>query len=129
MRYLGALAAVLLAAACAGGPAPRSTSASGPRVIDTAELQASAYATAFDAVQALRPQWLRARGRTSLTQQEFVKVYLDNSLMGGPEQLRSITLKSVSTIRYLDGVEATQRWGLDHGQGAISVSTRREPKE
>jgi hypothetical protein len=97
-------------------------------MITADQLGATPYATAYDVVQAMRPQWLRARGRTSINQTEYVKVYLDNSLMGGPDQLRNITTRSISSIRYLDGVEATQRWGLDHGQGAISVSTRGDPK-
>jgi len=56
--------------------------------------------------------------------QESIKVYLDGSLMGGPEQLRQIQVRSISSIRFLDGLEATNRWGLDHGLGAIVVSTR-----
>ncbi len=89
-------------------------------------MQAAGYADAFTTVQSLRPQWLRQRGVSSITQRETVKVYLDGSLLGGPEFLRQITVRSISTIRYLDGLEATQRWGLDHGLGAIVVSTRSE---
>jgi hypothetical protein len=35
-------------------------------------------------------------------------------------------VRSVSEIRWLDANEATLRWGLDHGHGAIVLSTRRE---
>jgi hypothetical protein len=121
---LAAVAILIVMQACGGNPSPRTGSPARADVIDVQQLQASPYPNAFDAVQALRPQWLRARGRTSINQQEYVRVYLDDSFMGGPEQLRSITLRSISSIRYLDGVAATQRWGLDHGQGAIVVSTR-----
>jgi hypothetical protein len=31
-------------------------------------------------------------------------------------------------MRYFDGLQASQRWGLDHGMGAIVVSTRRESR-
>jgi hypothetical protein len=88
------------------------------------ELRASGYQDAFSAVQALRPQWLWTRGTTSINQAETVKVYLDGSLMGGVEQLRQIPVRSIASIRHLDGLEATNRWGLDHGLGAIMVSTR-----
>ena len=123
MRILAAVAILAIGTACGGNRAP-GTPAPPRDVLDAQQLEAAPYANVFDAVQALRPQWLRARGRTSINQQEYVKVYLDDSLMGGPDQLRTITLKSISTVRYLNGVEATQRWGLDHGQGAIAVSTR-----
>ena len=97
--------------------------------ITAAELQNSAYPTAFEVVQALRPGWLRLRGATSF-RTEYVRVYLDGSLLGAPEQLRNITTRSISSMRFLDGVAATERWGLDHGQGAIVVSTREQrPKK
>ena len=43
--------------------------------------------------------------------------------MGGVETLRTIDLRPVTYIRYFDGIAATARWGLDHGAGAIYVST------
>ena len=122
------LAAVMMAivAACSSASSARRPSASPPGVITMDELSATRYSTAFEVVQALRPQWLRGRGRTSLNLSESVKVYLDDSPLGEPEQLRSISARSIASIRYLDGNTATQRWGMDHGQGAIMVSTRRD---
>ncbi|MEX2152536.1 MAG: hypothetical protein WD825_04305 [Gemmatimonadaceae bacterium] len=121
-------AILLLLAACSAAPGARRSNAVDPFLITTEELQASRYTTAFQVVQSVRPQWLRLRGPTSLKQGESVKVYLDGSLLGGPEQLQQITTRSISSIRFLDGNEATLRWGLDHGQGALVVSTRREPR-
>ena len=117
------LAAVLLLTACSSNPAP-----AGPRtdrnLLSKTEIEAAGYTDAFTAVQSLRPQWLRARGVSSLNQSESIKVYLDGSLLGGTDQLKQITTRSISSIRYYDALEATQRWGLDHGLGAIVVSTR-----
>jgi hypothetical protein len=79
---------------------------------------------AFTAVQTLRPHWLSNRGPSSFRQNVTVKVYLDGNLMGGPDYLRQISIHSISSIRHMDGLEATQRYGLDHGQGAILVVTR-----
>ena len=126
-KGLPALFLLMLAGACSGGSA-RSGTAADPNVITAEQLGAAPYANAYDVVQSMRPSWLRLRGRTSISQQEYVRVYLDNSLLGGVDQLRGITTRSISSIRYLDGVRATERWGLDHGQGAIVVSTRRETK-
>ena len=116
---------LLLSAACSAGGTRRPSSAN-PNLITAEQLAAAPYGTAFEVVQSLRPNWLRLRGRTSISQQETIKVYLDDSLLGTVDQLRNITTRSISSIRYLDGVRATERWGLDHGQGAIVVSTRPE---
>ena len=118
-------ALVLLLAACAAGPTGQPVSVVDRNLITAEEMRAAGYTDAFRAVQSLRPQWLRIRGPTSFSQPEVViKVYLDGSLMGGPEQLQQITISSISSIRFLDANEATQRWGFDHVNGAILVSTR-----
>ena len=131
MRRLNAalmLAAFTLAitVACSTTSSARRPGSSPPGLITMDEVNATRYSTALEVVQALRPQWLRGRGRTSVNLSESVKVYLDDSPLGEPEQLRSISARSIASIRYLDGNEATQRWGMDHGQGAIMVSTRRD---
>jgi hypothetical protein len=118
------LALPLLALACAGtgvgggGRADRN-------VISTAEIEAAGFGDAYLVVEALRPLWLQKRGPSTINLQESVKVYLDGSLLGGPEYLRQVDIQAISMIRYLDALEATQRWGLDHGHGAILVVSRR----
>lgn len=111
------------AVACSARTSNR-PSARQQRLITTEEIDATRYRTAFEVVEALRPQWLQTRGRTSFRAHESVKVYLDDSLLGEPDQLRQITTNSIASIRFMDGTEATTRWGLDHGHGAIIVSTR-----
>ena len=122
-----AAALLILGAACSASTNPRPSGRSAS-LISTEELQASAYANAFEVVQALRPQWLRTRGVTSTGSEEYVRVYLDDSLLGAPEQLKGINSRSIASMRFVDGVTATQRWGLNHGQGAIVVSTRETRK-
>jgi hypothetical protein len=121
-RTMLAVLSVLMVA-CSSSPRQR-TGSRQLGVITTQEMDAARYSTAFEVVEALRPQWLRTRGRTSFRAAESVKVYLDDSLLGTPDQLRQITTRSISSIRFMDGTEATTRWGLDHGHGAIIVSTR-----
>jgi hypothetical protein len=118
-------ALVLLLAGCAAGPARQPVSVTDRNLLTADEMSAAGYTDAYRAVQSLRPQWLRIRGPTSFSQPEVtIKVYLDESLMGGPEQLERITINSISSIRFLDANEATQRWGFDHVNGAILVLTR-----
>ena len=123
--YFHTLAAILaVVTACSSSPLTRPTPAD-QRLIKSDELAAARYNNVFEMVEATRPQWLRPRGRTSFNTRESVKVYLDGSLLGEPEQLKNITTRSVAEIRWLDANEATLRWGLDHGHGAIVLSTRR----
>ena len=118
---------LLFTVAACGTHAPRPATAGSSRNTLTAEeMQKSGFPDAFTTVQSLRPNWLRTHGTTSFSRNNSsIKVYLDDSLLGGPETLRSITMRSISTIRYLDGLQASERWGLDHSMGAIVVITRR----
>jgi hypothetical protein len=126
MKKLVLIVLLLAVAACAGSSGNKSSATPRDRSTLTADdIQKTGAVDLFTAVQALRPQWLNKRGSTSFRQVEMVRIYLDGNLMGGPEQLRQITTYSVETIRYMDGLEATQRYGLDHGQGAVLVFTKK----
>ena len=120
---IGLSMAILLAVMACSSRQTSSTSGLNRNLITTAELQKAGYTDGFMAVQSLRPHWLQVRGR-SMRGGETIKVYLDGSLLGGVDQLRQITTRSISSMRYYNGLEASERWGLDHGQGAIVVSTR-----
>jgi hypothetical protein len=122
-RTLAALVALCtFVTACAPSAEPRGRADTS--IITTAELDAAGHSDTYTLVQSLRPQWLRVRGPTSARSSETVKVYLDGSLLGGVQHLRQISTHSVSSLQYLDGLEATQRWGMDHGAGAILLFTR-----
>lgn len=118
----GMLLLVLSACAASGTGATGRSSSS---VLTQEEMARAGHNDAFSAVQSMRPQWLRVRGASSMGgTSESIQVYLDGSRLGGVEHLRSLTVMSISTISYLDGLEATQRYGIGHGAGAILVSTR-----
>lgn len=115
---------LLLAAACG-----RTTAAGQPGgdrdLITREQIEAHQFTNAYQLVEALHSNWLRARGNDSFASPTQVLVYLDDSRLGGVETLRSIGTTNVGYIRYYDGMAASARWGLDHGQGVIYVSTRR----
>lgn len=130
----GMLATAFMLAACsappprdAGGPVPADTTTAGSR--DRTVLMHSQFAdhqfnTAFDAIEALRSNWLKTRGTDSFTNPSQVRVYLDNISLGDTASLRTIAINTIVYIRFFDGVQATARWGIDHGAGVIYVSTR-----
>ena len=119
--------ALLLLAACASRT-PAATHVPPDRsIITQQEILEHKFETLYDAIAALRPIWLQTRGTNTLQSTATqVQVYLDNNHLGGVETLSTISLGSVVYIRHYDGVAATARWGLDHGQGVIYVSTHPE---
>lgn len=123
---LARIALAVLCTACASSGSPRSPSA-GPRpdgeVISRAQLEERNFSTALELVQSLRSNWLRTRGIDSFNSRTPIWVYLGNNRLGGLETLRYITPRSVAFLRRYDGVQATARWGMGHGQGAIYMES------
>jgi hypothetical protein len=92
-------------------------------VITPAQISEKGYRNALEAVEGLRSPWLITRP-DGLGQQREVQVYLDDIRLGGIQNLRQITAPQIVLIRYIDAATAINRWGVDHGQGAIMVITR-----
>lgn len=133
---IAALALVFAACASAGATGSHSGSLD---VIGMEELEdLQGVSTAYDAVQRLRPRFLRGRAgslgtrgasdpmsRTSSADDgSAVLVYLDGARLGGTEELRRIPVESVREIRYLAGRDATTKYGTGHGAGVIEVDSR-----
>ena len=93
------------------------------------QLLGSRYNTVYDAVEALHGNWLNPHGVDSFRTPSQVRVYLDNSLLGGVQTLREIAANSVIYVKYYDGITATARWGLDHGAGVIFVASHPQVAE
>ena len=62
---------------------------------------------------------------SSLNREGTILVYRDGLRMGSPAALRQINVGEIEPISYMDGMAATQRFGTDHGNGVIVVTTRR----
>ena len=92
-------------------------------LITREQIREHRFANAFEAVESLRANWLITRGTDSFSAPSEVRVYLDNTRLGGIASLRSIDPTTIAYIRHFDGISATARWGIDHGQGVIYVST------
>ena len=104
--------------------APPDTSAHPDRnVLIPAELADQHFANAYEAIEALRSNWLQARGPDSFTNPSVVLVYFDNVRLGTVETLRALDLKVLGRIEHLDGIAATARWGVGHSAGVILVTT------
>lgn len=117
------------------GTAPRRTA----NVITAEEIAASSAPTALELVRQLRPAWLTERGLRgtggasapgALTSQATegpagVVVYRDGIRLGMFASLETVPVETIREVRWLNGRDATQRYGTGHGAGAIEVLTRR----
>lgn len=121
---LGGLAVVAVVSACSPQPKEAGALAIDRSVITPTQFADYHFNSAFDAVAALRSNWFNTKGPDSFTKPSVVRVYLDNVLVGDTGSLRTIPVTNIVYMKYFDGVAATARWGLDHGAGAIFVSTR-----
>ena len=77
----------------------------------------------YEAVQALRGNWLLSRPHSLLISNEPVLVYLDDVRLGDVSELQAIPIQPVIYIRHYDSLQATERWGIGHAQGVIYIST------
>ena len=92
-------------------------------IIYSAQIKEHGFINAYDAVESLRSTWLRTRGTDSFNKPTEVLVYVDDNRLGGVLTLKQVTTSQIIMIRFVDGLTASARWGLDHGQGVIQVVT------
>lgn len=131
-RHLLSLSvAVVLAAGCAaGGASQQGAAPAAPRrsadLITRAELDEVLVPSMKEAIERLRPNWLRARGPTSIQQPGAgaPTVYLDDSRLGGLEVLSTVQPAEITEARRLNASEATQRFGMNNSGGAIVLKRR-----
>jgi hypothetical protein len=120
------VAALLLSAACASASTSARPAVQAGNVIPERELSTHATGSAFDAVRMLRPNFFVTRGPTSIVfaGSDRPVVYLDGVPFGELEALRGIQTANVHEIRFINGRDATLRWGTNHGAGVIYVVTK-----
>ena len=118
-------AAFLLIVACAsrGHPGARPDLS-----VLTAEQIADVGArNVYEAIERLRPRWLRVPLDRSTRLETSVLAYVDDAKLGSVEELRAVPVEGIVSIRYLDAAQAGSLPGAGsmHVAGAVVVSTRR----
>jgi hypothetical protein len=121
LRRLG-LPLLLFCGACA------SSHANARRRVDMSvltqdDLEDHQYENVLEAVQTLRSNWLNERGPDSFASPSHIWVYIDNTKVGDVRSLAAISTRYVSSVRKVNGIDATARWGIGHSAGVISVMT------
>jgi hypothetical protein len=123
-KLLPLLVLPLLLPSCAttgGGGSGGST-----RVLTAEQIADLPVMTAYEAVQRVRPQWLRTRSSPTMANPRpaLAVVYLDGVRTGDATELRRIRAREVERMEYLTPSDATNRFGTGHQGGAILVTTR-----
>ena len=129
LPHLALLAALLpLTTSCAssgGVSAQQPKQTRSADLITRDEISRGHWQNAYELILALRPRWLRAHGPDSiLGQTADVQVHMDENRLGGINALRGIATTDIVSIRFIDPVSAAARWGGDHANGTIVITTR-----
>lgn len=95
-------------------------------VLSRDDIRATQYTNLYDVVAMLRGNWLRVRTAESFTKSSAVQVYLDMQRLNGVDELRTMSPLNVLSVRFFDPIQASARWGMDHGAGAIFILTAKK---
>ena len=120
IRYVYVLAvATLLGCASASSSGARRE----PNVITEQDIAAIPVTNAYDAIERLRPLFLRSRGKTSINTPgtQYATVYVDGVRYGDLNSLKNILASHVFDIRHYNGAEAQSKFGLQNTAGVIEV--------
>jgi hypothetical protein len=89
-------------------------------VLTRQEISTITVQNLYEAIQRLRPAFLRAR-TTSAGPGFLPVVFVDGIRKGSPEYLRGIPTAEVSEVRYLTVQDATTRYGMNVEAGVLDV--------
>lgn len=120
-----ALSLALLVAACSPAPPAAQSPRPDRAVITRADFAGHQFETAYDAVYALRRNWLANREvDDTFSKAAERQVYVDNFRMGGLDKLREVRSSNIESITYIDGIQAHARWGMGHDAGVLLIKSR-----
>ncbi len=125
MSRIAIVAAALIGlAGC--GPHATHAAAQNRNLITADEIERSNASNAMEAVERLRPAFLRTRGAQSIRNAEPPTpiVYVDGMRYGTLQTLSTIPAISIFSIEYMNAIDASQRFGMGHEGGAIVINTR-----
>ncbi|MCY4400295.1 MAG: hypothetical protein OXE96_13295 [Gemmatimonadetes bacterium] len=118
---------VLFLGACYPGRAS-SGSGTSPDLIGNWELQELVDYNALDAIRRLRPAWLRTGSRPAVAVGQgasFPRVHLNGVPLSSLDQLEEIDATDVREMRFLNGPNASTRFGTGYVNGAILITLER----
>lgn len=101
-----------------------------PDLITEDEIATSGASNALEAVRRLRPNWMRARGISSIGRVSaptpVIATYLDGQRLGDLSSLRLLSVAGIKSMQWLDAARAStllSGLGSDAIGGAIVIKT------
>jgi hypothetical protein len=119
-RTVAGLLVVLAVSGCSRGSGTGAGARPSSDLLTQREIATVPAANAYEAVQRLRPAFLRPRSTATRTT-EYAVVFLDGIRRGSPETLKTIPAAQIDEIRYLSATDATTRYGLNVSAGVLEV--------
>ena len=119
---------LLLEAACVSGSGREGQARSSGSSITGEELAGLPPLSVHQAVERLRPNWLRGRVTTVrgvAGQSYFPRVFIDGIPSGEIQRLHELNSRDVREIRFLSASDATTRFGTGYPGGVIEVLMKR----
>lgn len=117
-RTLISATLVLLVLGCVNsGEIPSSPPS--PGALTRANLMGTGMADLYDAIERLRPRWLKERGSTFGGSNRFARVFLNGFSYGDLDFLRQIQVLDVSDVSFLSAADAATRFGTPAGTGGV----------
>lgn len=115
----------------------------GRSLLTREQIVGSGATTAQQLIRAMRPEWMQPRGVNSFSEiargsgsgagadasltvvpgEDHILVYVDNARVGGTQNLADLPLADVQQIEFVEGPQATFRWGAGHAHGVILITT------
>ncbi len=118
-KYPVWLLITLTVAACASSGRGSGSVRRNPDLITLAELNDISDRSAYEAVERLRPRWLRGRGgRTGLP-----GIIWDDRAYRF-DILRTMPIEQVGEMKFINAMDATTLWGTGYPDGIIQVTSR-----
>ena len=121
------LALTMTLGGCSSGGtrAAGTTTRRNPNVITQAELAEPSVntLTLYDAIQRLRPNWLRARGAASINNVNTLPGVMINESFSSVDMLRGMRATDVTQMEFMSGADATTLYGTGYVNGLIKVKT------
>lgn len=129
MKLRHAIGALVVLHLLVGASAAQAQKGRKSNVITEEEIAKASAGDAYDLIRILRPGWFRTRGAVSTREGDVneggVAYYVDGMRVASVEDVRLINLDRIKEIRFLNAVDATNRYGTGHPSGAVEITTKR----
>ena len=125
--------ALLVAVAGCATAAPQGGSStvlpSNRAVITESEIPTTGTETAFDLIRRIRPEYFRVKPTQTYVGAQSADappptVVLNGQRFGFPDDLKTISASTLSTVRYYTIEEGKRKFGMQYGGGVIEIAYR-----